>query len=118
MPDDPTKKAPLRPKAAPLGGRSGTLGGPRAVPGPTIREMGGTLPCGCKVAPDPEDNKLRYWFCPPHAVAYEMLDVIQEMQPILDDLVNRAPEDYDSSAAMEAAIKARKVMKKAKGDWR
>ena len=47
-----------------------------------------------------------------------MLDVIQQMQPLLDDLVNNVPSEYDTTAAMEAGIKARKVIKKAKGDWK
>lgn len=111
------QRSPLRPKPGPLGARP-AMPGTRAVPGPTIRDTGGTLPCGCKVAPDPEDNKLRYWFCSPHAVAYEMLEVIQQMQPLLDDLVNNVPSEYDTTPAMEAGIKARKVIKKAKGDWR
>jgi hypothetical protein len=110
-------KPPLRPRPGPAPARPGAPG-TKAVPGPTLRESGGTLPCGCKVAPDPEDNKLRYWFCSPHAVAYEMLEVIQQMQPIMDELVNNVSGEYDTTAAMEAGIKARRVIKKAKGDWK
>ena len=106
MPNDP--KPPLR--------RPG-VGGAKAVPGPTLH-AGGTMPCGCKVANDPEDNKLRYWFCPPHAVAYEMLEVLQEGQHILDEIMNHVDDDYDTTKAMEAGIKIRKVLKRAKGDWR
>ena len=107
----PDVKSSLKP-------RPGAPGGTKAVPGPTLRESGGSLPCGCKVAHDPEDNKLRYWFCPPHAVAYEMLEAMQEAQKVLDEMMNHVNDDYDTSAAMEAGIKMRKVMKKAKGDWR
>jgi hypothetical protein len=110
MPDD--KNAPLRSRAAVA------PGGTKPIPGPTLREAGGSLPCGCKVAHDPEDNKLRYWFCPPHAVAYEMLEVLQEMQKALDTLVNAAPPDFDTAVAMDVGIKARRVLKRAKGDWR
>ena len=105
---------PLRP-GAPLGTRPG---GAKAVPGPTLRESGGTIPCGCKVAHDPDDNKLRYWFCPPHAVAYEMLEVLNMVQPVLDELVNNVNDAYDTTNAMEAGIKLRRVLKRAKGDWR
>ena len=111
MPED--KKFPPRPA-----GRPGAPGAPKTIPGPTIREAGGTLPCGCKVAHDPEDNKLRYWFCPPHAVAYEMLEVLQQAQQVIDDVSNNAPGEYDTTPAMEAGIKIRRVLKKAKGDWR
>ena len=117
MADDPRKlppKPPMRPPA-PVGARPGA---PKAVPGPTLRESGGSIPCGCKVANDPDDNKLRYWFCPPHAVAYEMLEVLQSVQPVLDELVNNVNADFDTSNAMEAGIRMRKVLKRAKGDWR
>jgi hypothetical protein len=104
------RKPPLRPKP-------GAMGGPKAVPGPTLH-AGGTMPCGCKVANDPEDNKLRYWFCPPHAVAYEMLEALQAMQTVVDEMMNNVNDDYDTTGAMEAGIKVRKVLKRAKGDWR
>ena len=114
---DDVKKPPLRPGApGGLGAKPG--GGLKAVPGPTLRESGGTIPCGCKVATDPDDNKLRYWFCPPHAVAYEMLEALQGIQPVIDDLMNNVRDDYDTTSAMEAGIKLRKVLKRAKGDWR
>jgi hypothetical protein len=93
-------------------------GAAKAVPGPTLRETGGTIPCGCKVANDPDDNKLRYWFCPPHAVAYEMLEVLNSVQPAIDELMNNVKDDFDTSAAMDVGIKIRKVLKRAKGDWR
>ncbi len=112
---DEVKKPPLRPTPGALGAKPGA---PKAVPGPTIREAGGTIPCGCKVATDPDDNKLRYWFCPPHAVAYEMLEILTGVQPILDELVNNAKDEYDTSSAMDAGMKLRKVLKRAKGDWR
>ena len=108
MPDD--RKSPLRP----LPGRPGS--GPRGIPGPSIREGGGSAPCGCNVAHD-EENKLRIYFCPPHAVAYEMLEALQAGLTALDDVANNAPAGFDATAAMEAAMKSRKVLKKAKGNW-
>lgn len=109
-PNDP-KKPLIKPRPVAPGAR-------KTVPGPTMREGAGSLPCGCKVAPDPEDNKLRYWFCSPHAVAYEMLEIMQEMQLRLDELLNNAPPELDTTAAMEVSIKSKKVLRKAKGDWR
>ena len=111
MPDEPNRRPLQRPKDA---GRTGA--GSKAVPGPTIRESGGNLPCGCKVAHD-DERKLRVYFCSPHAVAYELLEAVQEGLAVLDDLVNNAPADYNLTAAMEAAMKARRVLKKAKGSW-
>ena len=109
MPDD--RKTPLKPVA----GRPGI--GPKGIPGPSIREGGGTLPCGCSVAHD-EDKKLRLYFCPPHAVAYEMLEALQQSLELIDNIANNPPSpDYDVTAAMEAAMKARRVLKKAKGTW-
>ena len=109
MPDD--RKMPLRPGAA----RPGA--GPKGIPGPSIREGGGSLPCGCNVAHD-EDSKLRLYFCAPHAVAYEMLEALQQSLEIIDNIANNPPSpDYDVGPAMETAMKARKVLKKAKGSW-
>jgi hypothetical protein len=117
MADEVKKPNPFA-RPAPGGPGMAKPGGVKAVPGPTLRESGGTIPCGCKVAHDPDDNKLRYWFCPPHAVAYEMLEVLQAVQPALDDLVNNAKDEFDTTGAMEAGIKLRRVLKRAKGDWR
>lgn len=110
MPDD--RKMPLRPGARPLG-----VPPPKGIPGPSIREGGGTLPCGCNVARD-EDNKLRLYFCSPHAVAYEMLEALQESLELIDNLANNPPADYDAAPAMGVAMKTRRVLKKAKGNWR
>jgi hypothetical protein len=111
---DEVKRNPF---AARSGARPGAPGAAKHVVGPTLREQGGSMPCGCKVGPD-EENKIRFWFCPPHAVAYELLEVLQQAQTVLDDIANNAPDDYDPTMAMDVSMKARKVIKKAKGDWR
>ena len=109
MPDE--RKTPLRPVA----GRMGA--GPKGIPGPSIREGGGTLPCGCNVAHD-EEQKLRLYFCAPHAVAYEMLEALQQSLELIDNLANNPPSpDYDVGPAMEMGMKARRVLRKAKGTW-
>jgi len=111
MPDD--RKMPLRPGMRTLGAPA-----PKGIPGPTIREGGGALPCGCNVARD-EENKLRLYFCSPHAVAYEMMEALQETLEIVDNLANNPPTpEYDVGPAMEAAMKTRRILKKAKGNWR
>ena len=103
MPDD--RKTPLK----------GRIGGPKGIPGPSIRAGGGTLPCGCNVAHD-EDNKLRLYFCAPHAVAYEMLEALQASLEVIDNIANTPPSpDYDIGPAMEVGMKVRKVLRKAKG---
>ena len=85
---------------------------PSATP-PATR---GSLPCGCKVAREP-DAKLRVFFCSPHAVAYELLEAARVSLRVLDTLVGAAPAGYDVTAATEAATKARAAVKKAAGDW-
>jgi hypothetical protein len=96
-----------------------TPGKGKQVPGPTLPAGGqaGPLPCGCRVAPDP-DSKMRYWFCNPHAVAYEMLEVLKEAEGVINQLVAASPNGFDTTGAMEIGMKARKVLKKARGDWK
>jgi hypothetical protein len=108
------RKPPLRP-SVPGGSRAER--GVKAVPGPALRDAGGTMPCGCKVELDP-DAKLSYSFCQPHELAYEMLGSLQAIQPVIDDLMNNVNGDYDTTSAMEAGIKVRKVLQRAQGDWR
>ena len=99
-------------RKTPLKGR---IGGPKGIAGPSIRAGGSTLPCGCNAAQD-EDSKLRLYFCAPHAVAYEMLEVLQASLEIVDNIANNPPSpDYDIGPAMEVGMKARKVLRKAKG---
>jgi hypothetical protein len=96
-----------------------TPGKGKQVPGPTLPAGGqaGPLPCGCRVAPDP-DSKMRYWFCNPHAVAYEMLEVLKEAEGVINQIVAASPNGFDTTGAMEIGMKARKVLKKARGDWK
>src|SRR5688572_26029713 len=91
--------------------------GVKPIPGPTLRDAGGTMPCGCKVDVNPND-KLRYCFCTTHALAYEILGSLQAIQPVIDDLMNNVNANYDTTTAVEAGIKLRKVLQRAKGDWR
>lgn len=113
---DPTPRSPLRSKVPDT---KKTAPG-TTVPGPTFRAAGDSLPCGCKFAPDEDTRKLRIYFCSPHAVAYEMMEALQQNLAVLDDILNNAPppDDYDTTAAMEAGMHARAVLKKAKGNWR
>ena len=115
---DDIRKPLLRP-TVPAGLRGERV---KAVPGPALRDAGGTMPCGCKVELDPEglnpDATLRHWFCQPHALAYEMLGSLQAIQPVIDDLVNNANVNFDTTSAMEAGMKIRKVLQRAHGDWR
>ena len=107
------RKPPLRQSAPGFRAELGV----KWVPGPALRDTGGMMPCGCKIEVDP-DSELRYRFCSPHALAYEMLGSLQAIQPVIDDLVKNVNADYDATPAMEAGIKVRKVLQRAKGDWR
>ena len=107
------RKPLLRPSVA-SGSRGERV---RAVPGPALRDAGGTMPCGCRVELDPQ-AQLRYSFCQPHELAYEMLGSLQAIQPVIDDLMNNVDVNYDTTSAMEAGMKVRKVLQRAHGDWR
>jgi len=111
---DDIRKPPVRQSATEgLRARSGV----KLVPGPTLRDAGGTMPCGCKVEVDPTGN-ARFGFCAPHALAYEMLGSLQALRPVIDDMMNNVNANYDTTTAMEAGIKLRKVLQRATGDWR
>ena len=94
-----------------------TNSGVKLVPGPTLRDDGGMMPCGCKVDVDPAGN-ARFGFCAPHELAQEMLGSLQAIRPVLDDMVNNVNANYDTTTAMEAGIKLRKVLQRATGGWR
>lgn len=111
---DPIPKSPVRSRMQEKKAATST-----AVPGPTFKAAGDSLPCGCRFAPDEDTRKLRIYFCSPHAVTYEMMEALQENLAVLDDILNNAPPpNYDTTAAMEAGMHARAVLKKAKGNWR
>jgi hypothetical protein len=76
------------------------------------------MPCGCRLDRD-EEKKLRIYYCAPHAFAYETLDALQEAAKVVDHIVAAAPPDWDVTQAVEAGMKARRVLKKVKGgEWR
>ncbi|MBI2218136.1 MAG: hypothetical protein HYU51_12640 [Candidatus Rokubacteria bacterium] len=80
--------------------------------------MDSGLPCGCRIGRD--EGKFRLWYCPTHAVAYEMLEVLRLNLSVLDQLINNnAPSaDVDLSTAMDVGMRARKVIRKATtGVW-
>jgi hypothetical protein len=72
----------------------------------------GLLPCGCRIGRD--DGKYRLWYCPTHAVAFEMLEVLRMNLNVLDEIVSSSqPADCDLSNAMDAGMRLRKVIRKA-----
>jgi hypothetical protein len=90
---------------------------PKGITGPTIRVTDQHMPCGCKLDHD-EDRKLRIYYCAPHAYAYEMVEALQETTKVIDQVVAAAPPEWDLTQAMEAGMKARRVLKKVKStDW-
>ena len=48
----------------------------KTVPGPNFR-VDNTLPCGCRIARDEDTKRLRLWYCPTHAAAFEVLDALR-----------------------------------------
>ncbi len=89
---------------------------PSTIAGPTFR-MDSGLPCGCRIGRD--EGKFRLWYCPTHAVAYEMLEVLRLNLTVLDQIINSTSStDCDLTHAMDVGMRARKVIRKATtGVW-
>lgn len=87
---------------------------PKAIPGPTFK-LEDSLPCGCRVGRDDGTLKLRLWYCPTHAAAFEMLEVLRLNLTALDELVNNAPAGSAShlTQAMDAGMRARITIRRA-----
>jgi hypothetical protein len=86
------------------------------IPGPTFR-LDSALPCGCRVGRD--EGKFRLWYCPTHAVAFEMLEVLRLNLSVLDQVLNSPPSaEVDLASAMDVGMRARKVIRRATtGVW-
>jgi hypothetical protein len=48
----------------------------KTVPGPNFR-IDNSLPCGCRIARDDDTKRLRLWYCPTHAAAFEVLEALR-----------------------------------------
>ncbi len=88
-------------------------GAPKAILGPTFK-IDIPLPCGCRVCRDDGTSKLRMWYCPTHAAAFEVLEALRLNLSVLDHVIEQASSStIDVSAAMEVGMKARAAIRKA-----
>ena len=68
----------------------------KTVPGPNFR-IDNSLPCGCRIARDDDTKRLRLWYCPTHAAAFEVLEAL------------RSTVDGSSDAEMRARTAIRRA---------
>jgi hypothetical protein len=87
----------------------------KTIPGPTFK-IDSAIPCGCRVSRDEDTQKLRLWYCPAHASAFELLEILRSNLTALDGVVEQAAAGKcDPSAAMDAAMRTRLAIRKATG---
>ena len=87
----------------------------KTIPGPTFK-MDNSLPCGCRISRDGDTQKLRLWYCPTHAAAFEILEVLRSNLTALDAVVEQTTSGKcDPSIAMEAGMRTRAAIRKASG---
>jgi hypothetical protein len=48
----------------------------KTLPGPHFK-IDNSLPCGCRIARDNDTKRLRLWYCPTHAAAFEVLEALR-----------------------------------------
>jgi hypothetical protein len=87
----------------------------KTVPGPNFK-VDNSLPCGCRICRDDDTKKLRLWYCPTHATAFETLEALRRNADALDTVMKRAPSDLiECDAVRDAETRARTVIRRASG---
>ncbi|HYE92834.1 MAG TPA: hypothetical protein VEA38_17520 [Terriglobales bacterium] len=85
----------------------------RTVPGPNFR-VDNSLPCGCRINRDDDTKRLRLWYCPTHAAAFEVLEALRLNADALDTVIKQVPSGVpDLMLARDAGVKARTVIRRA-----
>jgi hypothetical protein len=87
----------------------------KTVPGPNFK-IDNSLPCGCRINRDDDTKRLRLWYCPPHAAAFDMLDALRVNLDALDSVIKHVPAeraDAEVCSAMDAEIRGRTVVRRA-----
>lgn len=86
----------------------------KTVPGPNFR-VDNSLPCGCRICRDDDTKRLRLWYCPTHAAAFEVLEALRLNVDALDTVMRQVPSNVLSEAgtAMDAGVKARTAIRRA-----
>ena len=83
----------------------------KTVPGPNFR-VDNSLPCGCRINRDDDTKRLRFWYCPPHAAAFEMLEALRVNLDALDSVIKHVPVER-SMPALDAEVRGRTVVRRA-----
>jgi N-formylglutamate amidohydrolase len=83
------------------------------VPGPTFR-LDNSLPCGCRINRDEADKRLRLWYCPTHAAAFEMLEALRANVEAFDAVIKHVPrEQLEVASVLDAEVRARTALRRA-----
>ena len=85
----------------------------RTVPGPNFR-LDNSLPCGCRINRDDETKRLRLWYCPTHAAAFEILEALRANLDALDSVIKHIPcEQPEVGSALDAEVRGRTAVRRA-----
>ena len=59
-------------------------------------------------------RRLRLWYCPPHAAAFDMLEVLRVNLDALDSVIKHVPaERSEVCSALDAEMRGRTVVRRA-----
>jgi hypothetical protein len=85
----------------------------RTVPGPNFR-IDNSLPCGCRISRDDDTKRLRLWYCPTHAAAFEVLEALRMNVDALDTVMKQVPSELTAvGGARDAGVRARTAIRRA-----
>jgi len=85
----------------------------KTVPGPNFK-IDNSLPCGCRIDRDGDTKRLRFWYCPPHAAAFDMLEALRANLDALGSVIKHVPvEGGEISSALDAEVRGRTVIRRA-----
>jgi hypothetical protein len=86
----------------------------KTVPGPNFR-VDNSLPCGCRISRDDDTKRLRLWYCPTHAAAFEVLEALRVNVDALDTVIKHVPVSNVPvvGGARDAEVRARTAIRRA-----
>jgi hypothetical protein len=84
----------------------------KTVPGPNFR-LDNTLPCGCRISRDDDTKRLRLWYCPTHAAAFEVLEALRLNVDALDTVMKQVPTEFTAVDVRDAGVRARTAIRRA-----
>ena len=85
----------------------------KTVPGPNFR-IDNSLPCGCRISRDDDTKRLRLWYCPTHAAAFEVLEALRMNVDALDTVIKHVSSEVtEVGGARDAEVRARTAIRRA-----